>query len=108
MPIRSPGILLSRRTSAPVIVSFSRPARAQPGAKAAALPDLLVQYRPGSMPRAVSSPQLGRIVAQSAPMRSGNHASGGFVLAVGAAAESALDDVSGLEDLAALARAVTG
>ena len=93
-------------TGARVVASITRPSAELEGARAASLPDLLVQCVAGSFPRAVVSPKLGRIEATSQPMRPGNHVAGGFVIAAGKRATGLSDDVRTTADVSALARAV--
>ncbi len=90
-------------TGKPVVASFARPASDQRGAKASSLPDLLIQYRTNVCPRAVISPQLGRIEADCSRVRPGNHSSGGLLIAAGDRVERLVPGVVSLEDFAQLA-----
>jgi len=70
-------------TGESVVVAVDRPSTDFAGARGVALPDILVRYRPGAMPRAVVSPRLGRFEATLPPVRPGNHAPGGFLIFAG-------------------------
>lgn len=85
-----------------VVASISHPSGEARGARAGALPDLLIQWRDGAFPKVVTSPLLGRIEAECPRMRPGNHASGGVLLTAGQAACAAARDVSTLADLGAM------
>ena len=93
-------------TGKPVVTSFVRPASDHRGAKASTLPDLLIRYRTNAFPRAVVSPQLGRIEAEPSRMRPGNHASGGLLIAAGSTVARLFDNVDSLEDFALLVNGV--
>lgn len=85
-----------------VVASVSRPSATARGPRADRLPDLLVHWSTDAFPRAVTSPQLGRIEADSPRMRPGNHASGGFLLTAGEAACASAHEVGTLADLGAM------
>jgi hypothetical protein len=89
-----------------VVAAISRPSSEMAGSRVAELPDLLVHSPPGSLPRAVVSPRLGRIEADVPSMRPGNHEAGGFVIAAGASAVARIDDVRTMAGFASLAKAV--
>lgn len=99
--------LIDPTTGAPAVTAVDRPSAEQFGARAANLPDLLVRGTAGSAPRQVISARLGRIEAAPPPMRPGNHAPGGFVVAAGAAAAQ-VAAVSGMQDLGPLAVRLLG
>ena len=84
--------LTDAETGQSVIAAIDRPSAQYTGAPAAALPDLLVRYTSGTIPRAVVSPQLGRIEAERPRMRPGNHAAGGYLIYVG-------DEFAGVNEL---------
>jgi len=91
----------------PVASAITRPAFEQDGERAANLPHLLLHFRAGICPRAVASARLGRIEAPlPGHMRTGNHESGGFVLAVGQAATGALAEVKTMSDFGRFAERV--
>jgi hypothetical protein len=92
-------------TGKPVVASFARPSSDHRGAKASSLPDLLIRYRTNAFPRAVVSPQLGRIEAEPSRMRPGNHKPGGPLIAAGNTVARLFHSVS-LEDFALLANGV--
>jgi hypothetical protein len=94
-------------TGRPVVVAIDRPSSEQPGRRAAALPDLLLHYEPGIIPRAVESPELGHIEAEPPELRPGNHAAGGFLMAAGPPFSRlpALERLRGMEDIGAVAAA---
>lgn len=77
--------LTDAETGQPVVAGIDRPSAEHAGTRAAALPDLLIRYAAGTFPRAVVSPRLGRIEAERPPVRPGNHAAGGFLIATGEA-----------------------
>jgi hypothetical protein len=86
-------------TGRAVVVALDRPSAEHAGTRAAELPDLLVRYAPGTIPRAVVSPRLGRIESEPPPARPGNHLSGGLLIFSGEAAAGA----TAMEDLGPLA-----
>ena len=67
----------------PVVSSVIRPSSEYIGKRAKHLPDLLAVVQTNCCPDAVMSPRLGRIEAPIPEIRTGNHAAGGFVFAVG-------------------------
>lgn len=89
----------------PVIAAIGRPATEHPGARAAGLPDLLIQPLPGAVPRTVTSPRLGRIAAAPPHLRPGNHAAGGLLILAGVPVAAAAE-VRGMEDFGGLAARV--
>lgn len=98
--------LVDDETGEGLICAIDRPSAQLAGARAAALPDLLVRYRRGVTPRAVSSPRLGRFEAPPPPMRPGNHGAGqGFCVLAGPAAG---EEVGAVEDLGPLAARLLG
>jgi hypothetical protein len=86
-------------TGRPVVLALDRPSAERAGTRAAELPDLLIRYAPGTIPRAVVSPRLGRIEAEPPPARPGNHLSGGLLIFTGGTAAG----VTTMEDLGPLA-----
>ena len=84
----------------PVVSEVSFPARDHPGARADALPQILLHYRPGVCPSAVVSPRLGEISGRSPIIRSGNHKPGGFAIAAGRSAETAAREVPTMAEFA--------
>jgi hypothetical protein len=90
--------LVDADTGQPVIFAIDRPAAEYTGQRASALPDMLIRYSAGTFPRAVISPQLGRIEAERPLVRPGNHASGGFQIFAGDAV-----GVERMEDLGSMA-----
>jgi hypothetical protein len=88
----------------PVLDGIDCPSSECLGPRAAWLPDLLVRYLPGSLPRAIASPLLGRFEADMPPMRPGNHASGGLLILKGAA----IGGVSEFHQLSQLATRLLG
>lgn len=95
-------VLTDAETGRPVIAGIDRPSSEHAGARSAQLPDLLVRYVPGSLPRAITSPQLGRFEAELPAVRPGNHAAGGLVILRGAPLEA----VRGMSDLGQLATTI--
>jgi predicted AlkP superfamily phosphohydrolase/phosphomutase len=89
-------------TGQPVVAAIDRPSAKYNGPRAAALPDLLIRYKTGTLPRAVVSPRLGRIEAERPPVRPGNHASGGFLIFAG----ESFADVKAMHDLGPVAARV--
>ena len=94
--------LMDAETGQQVVRVIERPSRDLPGARRAELPDLLVCGWPGQIPRAVLSPELGRISAAQPLLRPGNHASGGLIMLQGAD----LEGINGFEDMASLAQRI--
>lgn len=86
-------------TGACLVEGIEQPRRDWHGRRAERLPDLLVRYRPGCIPKAIHSPQLGRIEAAVPRFRPGNHRSGPMLIAAGIEAEAA----AAMEDLGPLA-----
>ena len=86
-------------TGRPVVIAVDRPSVEQGGTRAAALPDLLIRYAPGTFPRAVVSPRLGRIEAVRPSVRPGNHAVGGLLILT----RGPVACVKSMEDLGPLA-----
>jgi hypothetical protein len=87
--------LIDADTGRPVVDAIDRPSAEQGGSRSGTLPDLLIRYPAGMVPRAVVSPRLGRIEGALPPARPGNHAAGGFLVVTGS-----LDgDVLGVQDL---------
>lgn len=82
-----------------VVASIDRPRRALAQGRARRLPDLLVRYRPGCIPRAIHSPILGGIDCVPSLYRAGNHRAGPFAIGAGLT----LDEVGAVEDFGALA-----
>ena len=62
---------------------ISLPSTTSAGRRAKQLPDLLVHYRVGRVPRAIQSARLGRIEAEPPALRAGNHAPGLCVITAG-------------------------
>jgi len=91
-----------------VVSTLTRPSSELKGSRATTLPDLLVHYASGLFPRAVASPSLGHIEAQSSLMRPGNHAAGGFLIAAGAIVTAAVADVRTMAGFGSLAKKVLG
>jgi predicted AlkP superfamily phosphohydrolase/phosphomutase len=91
-----------------VVSKITRPSSELEGSRAATLPDLLIHCASGRFPRAVESPRLGRIEGRIPAMRPGNHRAGGFLVAAGALAASAVADVRTMAGLGPLARTVLG
>ncbi len=87
--------LTDAETGEPVAAAIDRPSAIHEGVRAAALPDLLIICKPGAIPGAVVSPQLGRIEAKRPDARAGNHAPGGFLIYAG----ESLADAKGVQDL---------
>jgi predicted AlkP superfamily phosphohydrolase/phosphomutase len=85
-------------TGQPAIAAIDRPSATYTGTRAAALPDLLIRYPVGAVPRAVVSPQLGRIESERPQVRPGNHAPGGLLIFAGDtfAGASAMQDLGPL------------
>jgi len=75
--------LTDAETGQPVVATIDRPSAQCTGTRAAALPDLLAHYTPGTFPRAVVAPRFGRIEAERPGMRPGNHVAGGYLVASG-------------------------
>jgi predicted AlkP superfamily phosphohydrolase/phosphomutase len=98
--------LRDAETGQSVVSAITRPSSELEGSRALSLPDLLIQCASGALPRVLVSPSLGRIEAESAPMRTGNHVAGGFLVARGAAAATAAASVHTMADLGSLAEAV--
>lgn len=90
-------------TGQPVVAAIDRPSAEHVGKRAAALPDLLIRYAAGTIPRAVVSPRLGRFEAERPKARPGNHASGGFLILAG---EVVAASVIAMQDLGPLAAKV--
>jgi hypothetical protein len=91
----------------PVVKAVTRPAFERAGERAVSLPHLVVHFRNNICSRAVTSARLGRIeVPRPDNIRSGNHAPGGFAIAVGPAANDARVQVKSMKDFAALATSV--
>lgn len=91
----------------PVISAVTRPAFEFKGERSAGLPHLLLHFRSNVCPRAVTSARLGRIKSPRPDnIRTGNHAAGGFALAVGPWAGTAKAQVKSMKDFGALAEAV--
>jgi hypothetical protein len=84
-----------------IITEIDRPARQHAGARATALPDLLVHCGPGRSPTSLRSSSLGRIEAHRPNLRPGNHAPGGFLIAVGEMLD--LSIVTGMQHLGPMA-----
>jgi hypothetical protein len=91
-----------------VVSAFTRPSSELSGPRATILPDLLIHYAAGRIPRAVVSPTLGRIEGRRSSLRPGNHAVGGFVFAAGTIATSAIADVWTMAGFGPLAEKVLG
>lgn len=89
-----------------VVSKITRPSSELEGSRATSLPDLLIHCASGLFPRAVESPGLGRIEGWIPTMRPGNHRAGGFLVAAGALAASAVADVRTMAGLGPLARMV--
>jgi hypothetical protein len=87
--------LTDAETGEPVVAAIDRPSAIHEGARVAALPDLLIICKPGTIPRAIVSPLLGRIEAKRPDARAGNHAAGGFLIYAGESLASA----KGVQDL---------
>ena len=85
-------------TCRPAIAAIDRPSATYAGKHAAALPDLLIRYPAGAVPRAVVSPQLGRIESERPNVRPGNHAPGGMLIFSGDtfAGASSMQDIGPL------------
>jgi hypothetical protein len=83
-----------------VVSSVTRPSSEQIGKRAKHLPDLLAHIRTNCIPRAVMSPRLGRIEAPLPEIRTGNHAPGGFVFAVGPCAHNIMAQIRTMKDFA--------
>jgi hypothetical protein len=96
--------LVDADTGAPVVAAIDRPS-SQAGAHAADLPDILVRFAAGTMPRTVVSPRLGRIAAEPPSLRPGNHAAGGFAV-LGGTPAAAGDRIGAMEDFGPFAEAV--
>ena len=84
----------------PVVSSVVRPSSEHIGKRAKLLPDLLAHIRTNCCPGAVMSPRLGRIEATIPEIRTGNHAAGGFVFAVGPCAHNIMAGVRTMKDFA--------
>lgn len=91
-------------TGRPVVAAIDRPSTEHAGTRAAALPDLLVRYAPGTFPRTVVSPQLGSIEATRPHLRPGDHAAGGILMFSG----DEVTGVKGMQDLGNMAAKVLG
>src|SRR5262249_12550193 len=89
-------------TGKPVVASFARPSSDHRGVKASSLPELLIRYRTNASPRAIASPQLGRIEVKPSRMRPGNHSSGGLLISAGDTVGRLVHSVESLEDFALL------
>ncbi len=100
------GELTDVETGAGIVSSITRPSTEFHGARAALLPDLLIHYRSGAFPRAVSSPRLGRIDGISPRMRPGNHLAGGLIIAAGKVVPAAISEVNSITDIGPLAEKV--
>jgi hypothetical protein len=98
--------LQDAETGQRIVSRITRPSSELEGSRAATLPDLLIHCAGGLFPRAIESPGLGRIEGRIPTMRPGNHRAGGFLVASGALATSAVADVRTLAGLAPLARTV--
>lgn len=94
--------LTDAESGEPLVAAIDRPAEDSPGARSGNLPDLLVRYRAGHFPRAVTAPRLGRVEAEMPLYRAGNHAAGPFAVAAGLD----LGTVAALEDFGPLAERV--
>lgn len=86
-------------TGEPVVAAVDWPSTEQVGARASALPDLLVRAAPAILPRVVTSSTLGIFEAQRPKLRPGDHATGGLVVSVG----DSISEVSGIQDFGRLA-----
>ncbi len=104
--------LLSELTDAesglPVVATCTYPATERSGARAASLPDIVVHYRSGVVPRTVWSPRLGRVDASRTRRRPGNHVGGGLLIAAGPNVPSAAPGVASLAHFASFAARVLG
>jgi predicted AlkP superfamily phosphohydrolase/phosphomutase len=83
-----------------VVSSVTRPSSEHIGKRAKHLPDLLAHIRTNCCPRAVMSPRLGRLEAPIPEIRTGNHAAGGFVFAVGPCAHNIMAEIRTMKDFA--------
>jgi hypothetical protein len=95
------GELREDQTGQPVIAMTDRASRQHLGVRAADLPDLLVHYRAGFCPGAVSSSLLGRVEAGLPELRPGNHAPGGFLIVAGDKIDAS--EVVGMQNLGPMA-----
>lgn len=102
------GELVDAETGQSVVASTARPSSEFEGARAAALPDILIHYATGVFPRTVQASWAGRIAADTPRMRPGNHAGGGLLIAAGEVVTRSLGSVNAIEDLAPLAAKVLG
>lgn len=89
-------------TGRPVVVAIDRPSAEHSGRRAASLPDLLVRYAAGILPRAVVSPRLGCIEAKRPHLRPGDHVSGGILIFSG----EKVAGVTAMQDLGNMAAKV--
>ncbi|MEO6633972.1 MAG: alkaline phosphatase family protein, partial [Devosia sp.] len=96
--------LTDARTGQALAERAYHPSADYPGPRANKLPDLLVRYRAGLKPSAITAPRLGRIEAPAPEYRSGNHACGPF--AIGAGLD--IGDIGSLEDIGAAVTAALG
>lgn len=113
-------------TGQSVVSAITRPSSELKGSRAPNLPDLLIHYTSGVVPRAVVSPSLGRIEVRAKTltnllkdyarsflrrpllMRPGNHSAGGFLIAAGASVTAAIADVRTMAGFGSLAKTVLG
>jgi hypothetical protein len=90
--------LVDADTGESVAAFTSRPASEHEGARAEALPDLLIHWKSNVFPRAVFSQRLGRIEARHGAMRPGNHAAGGICLAAGSDPTLSVRSLTSMKD----------
>jgi hypothetical protein len=100
------GELTDRDTGLPVVRSCSAPSVDHQGARAAALPDLVIHYRSGLVPYEIGSARLGRMRCRPSRPRPGNHAAGGLAIAHGRRAVAEAGSLTALRDFAAFATRV--
>ena len=89
-----------------VVSSVTRPSSEHIGQRPKHLPDLLAHIRTNFCPHAVMSPRLGRIEAPIPQIRTGNHAAGGFVFAVGPSAHNIRAGIRTVKDFALVAKGI--
>lgn len=94
--------LVDADSGEPIVSAIDRPSRQQKGERAEGLPDLLVRYPPGTVPRAIRSTRLGRVEAGPPSLRAGDHAAGGILFS----SEVPGEEVASMADLGAMAAAL--
>lgn len=87
-------------TGLPVLDWINQPSTLRRGTAASRLPDIVAWCRPNATPRAVVSPDLGRIEGSAQRVRPGNHSMGGAVFSAGARASALSSQLKNVSDFA--------